>query len=203
MALVFQYKHDLWYKLFTINLIWNSCLKSGGTGTLYQAQHVFLKIIFQYIVGPRTFSNVFFLRVLTWCFYHILEKGCCCIILAFSCIRLDKIQDKCKLIYLSNFNVYDKWNRNAGLVLCVRRTELWVTFSVSLLYLPDSGSHSVKKMMFSDKAAYLVLRKIWVTSSYIVGEHQRGHPPMNVWYRFYSHRFGPFFFAEKMVKCMY
>ena len=128
--------------------------------------------------------------------YRILEKGCCCTILAFICIRLDKIQDECKLIYLSNFNVRDKWNTNAGLVLCVRRTELWVQFSVSLLYLPDSGSHCVKKIMFSNKARYLMLRKmskIWVTSC-VVGEHQRGNPPMNVWCRLYSHRFGPFFF---------
>jgi len=54
---------------------------------------------------------------------------------------------------------------------------------MSLLYLPDSGSHSVKKIMFLDKATYHVLRKmrkIWVTTSCEVGEHHRGHPPMNI-----------------------
>jgi hypothetical protein len=73
--------------------------------------------------------------------------------------------------YLSNFNVKDKWNTDVGLVLCVRRTELWVKFAMSLLYLPDSGSHSVKKLMFSDKATCLVFRKmreIWVTTSCVV-----------------------------------
>ena len=166
----------------------------------------FLKNNFPEHCWTENIFKCFFLTNFGMVLYRILEKGCCCTILAFICIRLDKIQDECKLIYLSNFNVRDKWNTNAGLVLCVRRTELWVQFSVSLLYLPDSGSHCVKKIMFSNKARYLMLRKmskIWVTSC-VVGEHQRGNPPMNVWCRLYSHRFGPFFFfAEKMVKCMY
>ena len=45
------------------------------------------------------------------------------------------------------------------------------------------------------------IRTIWVTTSCVVGEHQRGHPKMNVWCGLYSHRFGPFFFFLCWEEC--
>jgi hypothetical protein len=97
IALVFQYKHSLCYKLFNINWIWNSYLKSV-------TQHVFLKIIPVHC-WTENILKCFFLQILTWSLYF--RKS---MLLYDSDIQLYQVRQNTgwmQINYLSNFNVKD------------------------------------------------------------------------------------------------